>query len=189
MARTRAEIAEAALVLFVEQGYDHTTLEQVADRADVHKRTLLRYFPTKAHLVLHHQYAALEEFRELMAQRGDASTLEVWTAHVVRHAREMMKRGRLADTRRIGRSEPTLAPTYLSIQAEYESLIAAGLEADLGGHANAEPLSRVAAAALVGGNYAVGALVFRREAYDELERATLEVIRLVRERLLPDISV
>jgi AcrR family transcriptional regulator len=51
-ARTRALIADAAYALFAEQGYEDTTMEQVADRADVGTSTLYRYFPTKELLAL-----------------------------------------------------------------------------------------------------------------------------------------
>jgi AcrR family transcriptional regulator len=184
MARTRDQIADAALALFGKQGYEATTLEEVAEQADVHKRTLLRYFPTKAHLVLHYQYAALEEFRDLMATRAGKPTLEVWSDHVVLHARQMMQRGKLADTRRIARKEPALGPAFLSIQQEYQLVIAAGLEADMADQPNREILSKVAAAALVGGNYAVGTMVLRKGAYADMERAETEVLRVVRESLL-----
>lgn len=184
MARTRDQIADAALMLFSERGYDATTLEEVAERADVHKRTLLRYFPTKAHLVLHYQYTALEEFAAAMKSRGDKSTLDVWSDHVVLHARQMAKRGKLTNTRRLARNEPALGPAYLAIQQEYVDLIAEGLEQDLADRPDRETISKVAAAALVGGNYAVGRMVLLREDYADLERAETEVFRLVREKLL-----
>jgi len=184
MARTRGQIAEAAIHLFVEQGYEATTLEDVAERADVHKRTLLRYFPTKAHLVLHQQYAAIEEFREVLAERGDTRVIDLWSAHVVRHARDMARRGRLADMRKIARSEASLEGVYLSIQATYQAMIGQALRDDLAGDPDAPVVATVAAAALIGGNYSVSAEIFAREAYDELEDALLLVIRLVREKLL-----
>ncbi|ODT85291.1 TetR/AcrR family transcriptional regulator [Phenylobacterium sp. SCN 70-31] len=184
MARTRDQIAEAAIHLFVEQGYDATTLEEVADRADVHKRTLLRYFPSKAHLVLHGQYAAIEEFREAVAGRGATPVIDLWTAHVIRHARDMARRGALANLRKIARSEPALEAAYLSIQSTYQTLLGKGLREDLGDDPQAAVIAAVAAAGLVGGNYSVSAGIFAREAYDELEAPLLEVIRLVREKLL-----
>lgn len=51
-ARTRAVIREHALRLFLDQGYEATTVQQVADAAEVSLSTLFRYFPTKARLVL-----------------------------------------------------------------------------------------------------------------------------------------
>lgn len=51
-ARTRTAIQHEALRLFTEQGYDATTVEQVAAAADVSPSTVFRYFPTKDDLVL-----------------------------------------------------------------------------------------------------------------------------------------
>ena len=51
-ARTRASLREHALRLFRENGYQHTTVEQIAAAAEVSPSTFFRYFPTKEDLVL-----------------------------------------------------------------------------------------------------------------------------------------
>jgi AcrR family transcriptional regulator len=51
-ARTRELIIDVALDLFIEQGYDETTMEQIAERAEVGSTTLYRYFPSKDLLIL-----------------------------------------------------------------------------------------------------------------------------------------
>src|SRR5215467_5663848 len=51
-ARTRAAIREHALRLFREQGYDATTVDQIAEAADISPSTFFRYFPTKEDVVL-----------------------------------------------------------------------------------------------------------------------------------------
>lgn len=51
-ASTRAMIRATALRLFREHGYDATTVEQIADTAEVSTSTAFRYFPTKESLVI-----------------------------------------------------------------------------------------------------------------------------------------
>ncbi len=57
-ARTRravqAEIGGAAMRLFLEQGFDATTMEQIARAAGISRRSLFRYFSTKEDIVLGH---------------------------------------------------------------------------------------------------------------------------------------
>jgi AcrR family transcriptional regulator len=45
--RTRRRILEAALELFYARGYAHTTMNDIADRADVARRTLFNHVPAK----------------------------------------------------------------------------------------------------------------------------------------------
>jgi AcrR family transcriptional regulator len=49
--QTRAAIEDAALELFAEQGYEDTTVDQIATRADVSKATFFRYFTSKGEVV------------------------------------------------------------------------------------------------------------------------------------------
>jgi AcrR family transcriptional regulator len=50
--KTRSAIQEHALRLFREQGYHQTTIEQIAEAAEVSPSTFFRYFTTKEDVVL-----------------------------------------------------------------------------------------------------------------------------------------
>ncbi|WEK53728.1 MAG: TetR family transcriptional regulator [Candidatus Cohnella colombiensis] len=54
--KTRAAIQQHALRLFREQGYQATTIEQIAEVAEISPSTIFRYFPTKEALVLEDDY-------------------------------------------------------------------------------------------------------------------------------------
>ncbi|MEU5519306.1 TetR family transcriptional regulator [Streptomyces sp. NPDC047860] len=59
--KTRRAIRDATYALIKEQGYDATTVEQIADRAEVSQSTVFRYFPAKEDIVLTDEYGALLE--------------------------------------------------------------------------------------------------------------------------------
>lgn len=52
MGRTRRQIADHAFALFMTQGFESTTIEQIASAAEVGTRTLYRYYPTKESLIV-----------------------------------------------------------------------------------------------------------------------------------------
>ncbi|WP_236797065.1 TetR family transcriptional regulator [Amycolatopsis sp. GM8] len=51
--RTHEAISNAAIDLFIEHGFDQVSITQVAEAAEVSRRTLFTYFPAKEDLVVH----------------------------------------------------------------------------------------------------------------------------------------
>lgn len=82
--KTRIAIREATYRLIDEQGYDATTVEQIAEAAEVSASTVFRYFPTKEDIVLTDEYDPLLE-DELRARPADEPIVES-LRHVLRRA-------------------------------------------------------------------------------------------------------
>jgi AcrR family transcriptional regulator len=80
--RTRATISEAAIALFLERGFTHVSVAQVAEAAEVSKRTLFAYFPTKEDLVVH-RFAdhESEAARVVRGRPSEAAPLSALRAH------------------------------------------------------------------------------------------------------------
>jgi AcrR family transcriptional regulator len=83
-ARTRQRIVDAALDLFSENGYDDTTVDEIARHAGVSPRTFFRYFETKERVL----FFGREEFFDLLVtaylQQPQAGTdLELITRTIV----------------------------------------------------------------------------------------------------------
>ncbi|WP_084959075.1 TetR/AcrR family transcriptional regulator [Thermoactinospora rubra] len=75
-AKTRALIQREALRLFREQGYEATTVEQVAEAAEVATSTVFRYFPAKEDLVLlDHAPRFLEALESAPAELGPVAAV------------------------------------------------------------------------------------------------------------------
>ncbi|GLY49566.1 TetR/AcrR family transcriptional regulator [Lentzea sp. NBRC 102530] len=73
-----AEIVDTALTLFEEQGYEATTMAQVASKAGVSQRSLFRYFGTKEDLVCSDQDALGEVLVGAVA--AQPAELSTWDA-------------------------------------------------------------------------------------------------------------
>ncbi|MFJ3493739.1 TetR/AcrR family transcriptional regulator [Streptomyces sp. NPDC086091] len=85
-AATRRAIADAALRLFLERGYDAVGIREIADAADVSTTTLFKHFPVKEALVFDEE--ADQEQQLLAAVRERPAGLSIPAAlreHALRH--------------------------------------------------------------------------------------------------------
>jgi AcrR family transcriptional regulator len=116
-ARTRSDIVQAALDLFVERGFDTTTMEEVATRAGVGTSTLYRYFPTKDLLVTD-QLALRGQMAAELTGRPEDEPLDL----ALGHALTALLLAPRADTETIRQLDAVIRSTpglLVSMQAEF----------------------------------------------------------------------
>src|ERR1700733_9717027 len=106
--RTRADIYNAAMNLFLRRGFDSITIEDICDSADVARATFFLHFPAKETLLVEYGERANDELAAAIdAYRGSATStlrmeLKMLAERAVRHPdvvrlvmREMLARPRV----------------------------------------------------------------------------------------------
>src|SRR3954471_3092994 len=150
--QTRAAIADAALALFAERGFDAVTVAEVARAADVSTATVFNYFATKEDLL----YSRVEEFEEELLEavrtRGVGEpVLDAFGRFIIERSRRGAGRDlgeRVRVTARIIGDSPALLARERQIVARYADALAELIaEETRAGPADLRP--RVAAGALM----------------------------------------
>jgi AcrR family transcriptional regulator len=128
---TRDALTRAALELFVERGYDQTTLAEIAAKAGVSTRTIFAYFPGKEDIL----FCTVETMRGALAQAlaerpegMDAlAALREFILSSVHQKTELdHKLGQVIAC------DPTLASHKRARMAELQEVLAAAIADDLG---------------------------------------------------------
>ena len=123
--RTRRLLADVALDLFEANGFDRTTVDDIAAAAEVSPRTFFRYFATKDEALFDRADDVQETFRALLASRPADEPLLV----ALREIGIALIGGDLVEADRV-RRVLTLAHTEPALRRRYEALITM-VEADL----------------------------------------------------------
>ncbi|MEC3977628.1 TetR/AcrR family transcriptional regulator [Amycolatopsis sp. H20-H5] len=149
--RTREAISSAAIALFLESGFDAVPVAEVARVAEVAKRTLFAYFPTKEDLVLHrfadHETESADVVRRRPAGLGPLAALREDFLAGLRQREPVT--GLAEDPEVLGvfrmvTETPTLAARMLRFNAAGEAALAVALA-----EAGTPPLESALAAAQV----------------------------------------
>lgn len=148
----RERLKDAAFDLFTERGFDNVTVEEIADRAEVSRSTLFRYFETKEDLLLFdarsHRDALL---RELSRRPADEPVLVSLRASLQSLAADYQAdRHRSIERSRLISEAPTLSARSLERQVEWEDGLAAAILPRLGDRPDAATRAAVLAAAAMG---------------------------------------
>ncbi|MFG2548415.1 TetR family transcriptional regulator [Streptomyces sp. NPDC048581] len=156
--RTRDALLRTALELFTTQGYEHTTVDDIADAVDVSQRTFFRYFAGKEEAALALQDITVAHFLEAVRERPPheapmealrQSVLESWdTLNDVIEA--VVPIGLYLRMYQVVESTPVLLAAHLRRSVEIEEAIARILAEREGVDIDADPRPRLAVAVFGG---------------------------------------
>ena len=146
---TRSRLVKAAMALFVEQGYDGTSIDQIARRAGVSRRTCFRYFPSKEDLAFPYREGRLRRFDALIQQgaAGESAYERVKRACMIMAGEFMSQRGEVVVVEQLVRQHPALRAREREYDRHWEQVIAAALASD---GSTDDALARLLAGAVMG---------------------------------------
>lgn len=152
--RTRAELAAAALALFVERGFDAVTVDDIAEGAGVSRRTFFRYFESKEDAVLPYEEDRLDQLRDALADRprGEPVLLSIRHATMaigIELSQEPLRRTESLQRMRIIEANPSVHARSLELQSRMESEICQLVADHLGVEASTSLEANVVAGASI----------------------------------------
>src|SRR5437762_3756974 len=123
----RSELAQLAVDLFVEKGYDETTIDDLAAAAGMSKRTFFRYFASKEELVMGKYEVLGEQLAEDLAARpADEpiwASLRQMFGRVVEYFESEARGATAVAMENIVRDHPTLNASYLERVSRMQELV------------------------------------------------------------------
>jgi AcrR family transcriptional regulator len=181
----RDRLVDAAFDLFDEQGYEQTTVDDIAGRAGVGRTTFFRYYRSKEQVIFPDHERMMTAIRERLAT-STADTALVAVTETVRFvlmhyvAEGDRARRRYALTSRV----PALREREIVSVARYQRLFREFIAAWMGGNPNATLRSEIMASAVVSAHNHVLRRWLRGDAADpvgEIDAAMAEIAALFAE--------
>lgn len=148
-ARTHARIQECGLKLFLQHGFDAVTLDDIAAAADVSRRTLFHYFPSKEAIALGFKAGLTPRIVDAIGRRPDGEGLLDMCEHALTEMAADYQSAEAKALARLVHETPTLRSGDHSKYEEMEKALAAAL-AERAGMAEGDDRTRVAAVAAIG---------------------------------------
>ncbi|MFD9601305.1 TetR family transcriptional regulator [Streptomyces sp. NPDC057908] len=146
----REVLAQAAFQLFLERGFERTTVDDIVARAGVGRRSFFRYFPSKEDAVFPDHERCLADMTAFLAEVGDAEPVDA-----VCDAARLVLRMYSANPEfsvqryRLTREVPGLRTYELSVVRRYEQTLAGYLRDRYGESGDGALRAEVIAASVV----------------------------------------
>jgi AcrR family transcriptional regulator len=124
--KTRQMLIATAADLFLKNGFENTTVDEIAEAADISRRTFFRYFATKEAVVFPNHENRLNLFKKLLKDNRDPKSpyrtirdaLMAFAEHYVATASELLIEWKIVT------ASPILIARDVELDYEYEQAIA-----------------------------------------------------------------
>ncbi|WP_328388444.1 TetR/AcrR family transcriptional regulator [Streptomyces sp. NBC_00400] len=131
-AQTRKSLADAALELFLDRGYDQVSVKEVADAADVSVTTLFKHFPGKEALVFDEEDDIEAGLVAAVRERAPGQSIpQALREHILR-TRDLAKDPRCAPFLRMVEDTPTLRDYSHRMWMRHEAAVAQAITEETG---------------------------------------------------------
>jgi AcrR family transcriptional regulator len=175
-------LVDAAFDLFAERGYEHTTVDDIAERAGVGRTTFFRYYRSKEDVIFPEHDQLIAAVRQRLATSSDSTAIVAVTDAVrlvlLRHVEEGDRaRLRYALTSRVA----TLRDREIATAARYQRLFREFIATWMGPSEHSALRAELMAAAVVAAHNHVLRRWLRGDATDpvgELDLAMVQVVSL-----------
>jgi AcrR family transcriptional regulator len=132
-AATRQALADAALRLFQERGFDQVGVKEIADAADVSTTTLFKHFPSKEALVFDEEADHEAAMVACVADRPPGQSIpQALRAYLGRRYLDPVEHPEMADFMTLVRTTPALREYQLRMGRRNERALAAAIAAEVG---------------------------------------------------------
>jgi AcrR family transcriptional regulator len=127
--QTRAAIARTAIQMFLERGFDHVSIAEIAAAAGVSKMTVTNYFPTKEDLVINAQVSLVPDLAGAVRGRAPgesavAALHRFYRAELDRRAEWTQLHDGVTPFARMTLASPTLLGAFARTWGEVEAELA-----------------------------------------------------------------
>ncbi len=188
-ARARAEIADAALRLFFERGFQGVTVDDIVNAAGVSRRTFFRYFETKEDALLADYPELNARLSEALDRSGPGNAMEAVRAglHAMADWYTSRSDAVLARSQVIRDTSMNVAARNLEFLSQWERGVAHAI-ADQVVAGPGDLVPRTAAAMIVGAFRAALTQWVRSSCREDLHALTDEALDLIEHGLQPVLS-
>jgi AcrR family transcriptional regulator len=131
-ARTRQEIAEHAMALFVQKGFDRVTVAEVAEAAGISEKTVFNYFPTKEDLFFDELPKRETALIEAIRGRGEGESVVTKLHRLQARDCTRLASPQFAIFARIIEESPALQAKEIEVMARFTLMLADVIATELG---------------------------------------------------------